>query len=97
MILGGDSKSISEVLRNLIKKRHWEEPLLLAQVREHWAEWVGRAIAAETERIDLRKNILYIKMKSSVARNALSLQKSDIIQRIQEELETTQISDVRLM
>jgi len=97
MILGGDSKSISEVLRNLINKRHWEEPLLLAQVRDQWAEWVGPVMASETERIDLRKNILYIKMKSSVARNALSLQKSDIIRRIQEELESTQISDLRLM
>jgi predicted nucleic acid-binding Zn ribbon protein len=97
MILGGDSKSISEVLKAMIKKQSWEAPLVLAQIQEQWGGWVGAAISAETERIQLSKNTLVVKIKSSVARNALSLQKTDVLNRIQEDLQTDAITDLRLI
>lgn len=49
-----------------------------ARVAEVWPELVGQAVAAHTTSISVEKGVMYVRLSSSVARNAIFMRREEL-------------------
>ena len=61
---------------------------------ESWEKILGPYIAGKTEKIELKKGKLYIKLNSAALRNELSVSKSKLIIKLNDFLEKKVIQDI---
>ncbi len=81
-----DNLSMKEALSAFIQKNKLEKGMDKVEAREAWARLMGNGVNNYTTAIELRNDILYVSLSSSVLREELSLGKSKIIAMINEEL-----------
>lgn len=62
---------VGEVIRQRMKALGKENDYLEAVVKNHWSEIVGLAIERETENIYYYKNLLYVKIKTTMLKPTL--------------------------
>lgn len=64
------------------------------QVKQKWKSVVGELIAKSATSIVLNRKTLVVSIQSSIIRNEMILKKSDVIKRINEEMQKEVITDI---
>jgi len=81
-----NSLNMGEALDAFIKKNKLEKGLDRVDAKEAWAKLMGNGVNNYTTAVELRKDVLFVSLSSSVLREELSLGKSKIITMLNEEL-----------
>lgn len=81
-----EEQSIQDVLKNFISHNKLQMGIDRVEVKEVWFSLMGNGVANYTEEVELRKDVLYVKLTSSVLREELMFGREKIIQMINKEL-----------
>jgi len=81
-----DNLKISDLLKNFVKDNKLQDGLDKVDVRDAWVSLMGNGVNNYTTDVQLKGNILYIKLSSSVLREELSYGKDKIITMLNEAL-----------
>jgi len=81
-----NSLNMGEALDAFIKKNKLEKGLDRVDAKEAWVKLMGNGVNNYTTAVELRKEVLFVSLSSSVLREELSLGKSKIITMLNEEL-----------
>lgn len=81
-------------VEHYLKAMGLDRKVLETQVLNRWEEIMGEAVAKRTDSKEIRDEILYLKINSSVMRSELFNMRSVIIKRINEAAEFEMIKDV---
>ncbi len=81
-----DNLPLSEALHDFIKKNKLQKGIDKVNVREAWVSLMGNGVNNYTTAIELRNDVLYVSLSSSVLREELGHGKSKIIHMLNEEL-----------
>ena len=76
------AKPIKDILSDYIKGNSLHEINTTINLEQTWCAVVGKTISKNTEIIHFKKGILTIKSSNPIWRNELSLQKKDLIDKI---------------
>ena len=82
------------ILRNL-REQGLETPLLQKRVIDSWPEVMGQLIANYTDDMYIRNQTLFVKLKNPALRSELSLQRQEIVRRLNSHVGSQVIADVR--
>lgn len=82
------------ILRNL-RVQGLETPLLQKRLIDAWPTVMGDMIAGYTQELYIRNQTLYVHLKSPALRADLSMQRQDIVRRLNEHVGSQVIADVR--
>lgn len=82
------------ILRNL-REQGLETPLLQKRVIDSWPEVMGQLIANYTDDMYIRNQTLFVKLKNPALRSELSLQRQDIVRRLNGQVGSQVIADIR--
>ena len=78
--------NMADALKDFIETNNLEKGLDKVAVRDAWAQLMGNGVNSYTTDIELRKDILYVKLSSSVLREELSYGKEKICKMLNESL-----------
>ena len=81
-----DILNISEALKDFVETNKLEKGLDKINVSDAWASLMGNGVNNYTTAIELKSDILYIQLSSSVLREELSYGKDKIISMLNEDL-----------
>lgn len=81
-----DNLNMKEALSAFIQKNKLQGGMDKVDARAAWVRLMGNGVNNYTTDIELKNDILYVALSSSVLREELSLGKSKIIQMLNEEL-----------
>ena len=82
------------ILKNL-REQGLETPLLQKRLIDSWPEVMGQLIANYTDDLYIRNQTLFVKLKNPALRSELSLQRQDIVRRLNSHVGSQVIADVR--
>ena len=85
---------ISEVIQELLKKNNMKSRLDETTITQKWEEVVGKTMAKYTQKVYVNKGILYVEVTSSVARNELVMNRSLLIERLNQTTGSETITDI---
>lgn len=85
---------ISEVIQELLKKNNMKSRLDETTITQKWEEVVGKTMAKYTQKVHVNKGILYVEVTSSVARNELVMNRSLLIERLNQTTGSETITDI---
>ena len=88
---------IGSALKKLIKAQGLNEGLVQQKAIDVWEETVGKAISQNTETVAVEKGVLTIKSRNATWRQELQLQKTNIIRKLNKELNKNIIKDIRFL
>lgn len=88
--------SLSEAIQDYIKEMNLGDKLNEASVINSWEEIVGRAISTRTSGIYIKDRVLYVHLKSSIARNELLMLRDALRERINSKMGAEVIKDIVL-
>jgi Dna[CI] antecedent, DciA len=91
-----NQQSLKEVIDELIHAYKLREGLNEVRLRELWEHLMGTMIAAKTLSVNLKGNILTIKLSSSVLRQELMYKRDEIKKALNEALEMEVVNEVIL-
>jgi len=77
---------LGEALKEFIKENKLQKGMDVVDVRQAWKNLMGVGVNNYTAAVELRNNILYVSLTSSVLREELSHGTSKIIKMINEEI-----------
>lgn len=85
---------LKDVIDKLLRAYRLDGKMKELDIIAEWPEMMGIAVSNRTKKIEIRNNILYLTMDSSVMRDELSYGKQIIIHRINEKAGYEMIKDV---
>ena len=77
-----NARSIKDILSDYMKGNSLSEINTTINLEQIWCVVVGKSISNNTEIIHLKKGILTIKTSNPIWRNELSLQKKELLNKI---------------
>ena len=77
------AKPLKEIINEFLKGRNFIEINSSISAQKAWEQTVGSIINEKTEIISYKKGILIIKATNPIWRNELSLQKQQILEKLQ--------------
>jgi hypothetical protein len=80
-----DSKHIKEILKHVLKQTGINQGIAEHNVIESWKGIVGERINKSTENIYISKQILFVHLRSAIARNELNLIKTALVEKINQQ------------
>jgi len=81
-----DHSPIEDILKEFVKTNHLQEGLDKVNVKEAWQNLMGNGVNNYTTALELKRNVLYVRLSSSVLREELSYGKEKIVTMLNEEL-----------
>jgi hypothetical protein len=81
-----DNLNMKEALSAFIQKNKLQRGMDKVDARAAWARLMGNGVNNYTTDIELKNDVLYVALSSSVLREELSLGKTKIIKMLNEEL-----------
>ena len=88
---------IGGTLKKLIKKEGLENGINQQKAIDLWGEVVGQKIRENTEPVEVQFGVMIVKVKNSVWKQELQLQKKDMIKSLNKKLIKTTIRDLRFI
>jgi hypothetical protein len=89
-------QNINEVVEQLLKELKIDHKLKEVRLINSWNEVLGNNIARLTSKIFIKDRVLFVYMKSPVARNELMMLKSGIIKSLNDRAGEKVIDDIVL-
>ena len=92
-----DFLSLKDALQEMLQENKLQKGIDQITVQEAWKKVMGKGVASYTDRVELKKNVLIIKLSSSTLREELSYGQEKIIVMMNENLQKTIINKVKLL
>tara|TARA_B100001094_G_C18119635_1_gene766091 strand:- start:651 stop:941 length:291 start_codon:yes stop_codon:yes gene_type:complete len=89
-----NNQKLGDIIKKLMKNPKLADKLDKLDAIESWEEILGTQLCKYITDQKIYKNILYVKLKSSVVRNELSYKKSEFISRINKKAGKKLITDI---
>ncbi|ATA91152.1 RNA-binding protein [Capnocytophaga canimorsus] len=84
--MDGNSKSLADILKFIVKENKLDYGIRKVRVREAWQELMGVPINKYTSSVELKGEVLYVTLTSAALREELSYGKEKIINMLNENL-----------
>ena len=91
-----NQKPLKDVVDQLLRAYGLGERLDEISLVKSWEETVGKMIAKHTTDIYFKRGVLYIKLDSAPLRHELSLAKSKLIERLNDQAGKRMVLDIKL-
>ena len=95
--MSDDAQKIKAILGEFISKNALSDGIDTARIQENWSSIMGENISAYTKEVSLQKEVLVVKLSSSVLRQELSYGKEKIVKMINKSLGEDKIQDIRFV
>ena len=89
--------SVGEAIQFYLKQNGLTEKVDVERVISEWPKIMGKAIAENTEQLWFRSGVFYVKMKTPIWKNELSLGKSKIKDFLNQEIGHDLIQEVKVI
>ena len=86
---------VKEVILKALREQGLETPLFQKRLIDSWPEVMGPAIASYTDQLYIRNQTLFVHLTNPALRMELSMQRQDIVRRLNEHVGNQVIADVR--
>jgi len=91
-----DVKPVSEVVRKFLRENCLEMPLQQTHVVEAWERVAGKLVARYTEEKFIRNQTLFVKITNPALRSDLSMMKTQLVNRLNQDAGAFVISDIHI-
>lgn len=88
-------EELGQLVRQFLRAQGLETPLNEYRAVQLWPEVVGAAIARYTGQIFIKNNIMYIQIRSAALRENLAHQRTTLAQRINQQVGSQVVSEIR--
>ncbi len=88
-------KSIDELVNATLRREGLETPLLQKRLIDAWPKVAGNIIARYTGDRFIRNQVLFVKVLNPALRADLSMRRSDLVRKLNAEVGTMLITDIR--
>lgn len=90
----GETKSIAELVRAMCREEGLETPLNEYRLIKSWSEVLGNAVSFYTKELNIRNQVLYVTLTSSVLRQELFMNRKSLVRRLNEHVKAQVITDI---
>ena len=90
-----NSTLIRDIILKNLREQGLETPLLQKRLIDSWPEVMGQGITNYTDDVYIRNQTLFVKLKNPALRSELSLQRQDIVRRLNSHVGSQVIADIR--
>ena len=90
-----DVKEIKDLILRNLRAQGLETPLLQMRLIEAWPTVMGDVIAGYTQNLYIRNQTLYVHLTSPALRADLSMQRQEIVRKLNESVGSQVIAEVR--
>ncbi|GEM_PF-48705 len=91
-----NQQTLGQAFEHYFKQIGKDELILEAKAEMAWEKVMGKFFEQFTEKVEVRKSILYVKINSPAMRNELIYGKTKIIDNINQELNLEYLTDVKI-
>ncbi|MBN1541496.1 DUF721 domain-containing protein [candidate division KSB1 bacterium] len=91
------AQSLSESLQNLFKELGHEKKVKQMQIVQKWKEIVGASIGEVAVPDQVRDDILFVRVKSTSWKTELTLQKGELLRKIEKSVGKGLLQDIRFI
>ena len=95
-MIKSNENSIKDVIKELLNAYKLNGKLNETKVISSWEKIVGKIISVHTEKIYLKKDILFVKFDSAALRNEMLYSKEKLIKMINKEIKKNVIKDIKI-
>ncbi|MGE4569414.1 MAG: DUF721 domain-containing protein [Bacteroidales bacterium] len=88
------TENVGSLLAQLVKQYNLEGKLLEVKAAKAFETLFGSAVTRHTERVEVQRRTLYVYLRSSVVRNELMMQKTRIVEAVNEKVGASVIDRV---
>ena len=92
-----NTEPLADVIRQYLKVVGADKRLKEIRLKREWENIIGRTIAKRTHILDIKKGVCYLKVNSSVIKHELSMIKSDLIFKLNENAGEQIIFDIKFI
>ncbi len=92
-----DYQSIADVMKQALQENNLQKGMDGIAVKDAWLEVMGQGVMAYTNEIELKKDMLIVRLSSSALREELSYGKEKIIKMLNEKLDKSLIKTLKLV
>ncbi|MCD6112148.1 MAG: DUF721 domain-containing protein [Bacteroidales bacterium] len=96
-MIKSNENSIKDVIKELLNAYKLNSKLNETKVISSWEKIVGKIISVHTEKIYLKKDILFVKFDSAALRNEMLYSKEKLIKMINKEIKKKVIKDIKFI
>lgn len=89
-----DALSLADALKQFLNQSRIKQEIQSLQIEDHWEKIMGETISKYTDKIEIRKNTLFIYTTVAPLKNELVFQKELIAQRINESMGEELVKEV---
>lgn len=89
-------QSIGDLLQNYLRREGLETPLQQKRLLDAWPQVAGPVIARYTGETFIKNQTLFIKILNPALRQDLSMMRSQILKRLNEQVGATVIADIKI-
>ena len=89
-------KSINDILQQFLRKEGLETPLQQKRLIDAWDSVAGQMVARYTQEKFIKNQILFVKITNPALRQDLSMMRQQLTRRLNEAVDSSVISDVRV-
>lgn len=90
----GKTKTIEELVSQVLKQMGLEQKFKEHEVVELWPEVVGQMIASRTKRVEVRDGRLFVTFSSAVVRNEILMVKEGLVRALNDRIGKEIIRDI---
>ena len=89
-------KSVADVLQQLLREEGLETPLQQKRLIDSWETVTGRIVARYTTEKFIQNQTLYVKIVNPALRQDLAMMRQQLVKRLNEQLGSFIISDIKV-
>ena len=90
-----DVKSIKDLILRNLRVQGLETPLLQKRLIDSWQSVAGEVIATYTKDLYIRNQTLFVHLTSPALRADLSMRRQELVKRLNEQVGSQVIADIR--
>lgn len=91
-----DVQNIGDILNRFLRQEGLEMPLLQKRLLDSWSIVVGKGVDRYTVNKFIKNQVLFVKINNPALRSDLSMMKTQIVKRLNDEVGTMLVTDIRI-
>ncbi len=92
-----NTESIGQVIQLMVDRLGLRTGLEDARIKQVWEDFLGKELALSTKWMKIKDGVLFAQMKDSITRHEVAMQKTALLQQLNESLGEKRIREIRLM
>jgi len=91
-----DTLPLDEILKRCLRENGLETPMLQTRLLESWDKVVGHVIARYTAEKFIKNQTLFVKISSPALRSDLSMMRTELMNKLNQEVGTKIIVEIKI-